>query len=91
MDLLESDGSFILDFFKDQLSYIEDTILSNNIKDVTEEISLSNSIKRILKITRKEQLNELSGQYKLIKKFEQMLKNIKDKYADATRIYEEAE
>lgn len=58
-------------FFRDMLSnqekYAEDTVLNNTIREYQEVVPISDKIQRIFKTPKKVQVDELAGQYKLIK------------------------
>ncbi len=60
---------FIIQYIKEAKQYCEDTILNNNIKDVEEVVTLSQTLQKIFKTPKKVQLDELKGQYKWINKF----------------------
>ena len=49
--------------------YAQTSIVENTIMDASEETSISDGIKRILTQPKKVQVDELSGQYKLVDKF----------------------
>lgn len=49
--------------------YARESILNNTITDVSEEVTVSESIKKIFSRKRKDQVDELVGQYKVINKF----------------------
>ena len=60
------------EFFRSLLSaakdYASTCILENTVKDVTEEVTISENIKKRFFTPKKVQIDELSGQYKLINK-----------------------
>lgn len=71
---------FFRDYLNSSLEYIKESILSNSIRDVEETTRLSDMVSRTLKLSKKVQVDELSGQYKLITKFfkdMQLLSDIK--------------
>lgn len=63
------DFEFLRKDLYDMLEYIESSILNNSIHDVTEEITVSEKIKKLFFTPKKEQIDELKGQYKFIHKF----------------------
>lgn len=67
--LNSKDFQFIRDLITGGISYAEKSILENTIHDVTEEITISDKIKKLFFTPKKEQMDELKGQYKWIKKF----------------------
>jgi len=60
------------EFFRSLLlaakDYASTCILENTVKDVTEEVTISENIKKRFFTPKKVQIDELSGQYKLINK-----------------------
>lgn len=69
-EFLENDRfQFIRDYFQDNLNYVEKSILNNEITDVEECVTITDKIKRTFFKPKKVQVDELVGQYKLIKKF----------------------
>ena len=60
------------EFFRSLLlgakNYASTCILENTVKDVTEEVTISENIKKRFFTPKKVQIDELSGQYKLIGK-----------------------
>ena len=60
------------EFFRSLLlaakDYASTCILENTVKDVTEEVTISENIKKRFFTPKKVQIDELSGQYKLIDK-----------------------
>lgn len=60
---------FIRDYFRNAKEYIENSILNNTVREVQEVVPVTDKLTRIFKTTKKVQVDELSGQYKLIVKF----------------------
>lgn len=88
--LLKSDR---FEFFRELLlaakNYASESIIENTVKDVTEEIGVSERLKKTFFTPRKVQIDELSGQYKLVKKifedlqyFVDLKKNVDEQIAD---------
>lgn len=50
-------------------NYAQTSIVENTIMDVSEEVTISKSIKKIFTQPKKVQVDELSGQYKLVNKY----------------------
>lgn len=66
-ELLEDDRfAFFRDFLNENKKYVEDSILNNTIKDVREELTVSEKLKRTLFTPKQDQLKEMSGEYKFI-------------------------
>lgn len=61
--------AFIRDYIKQSTDSIEETVISNRITDVTEEVTISERVKKLFFTPKKVQIDELSGQYKWITKF----------------------
>lgn len=61
--------SFAQEYINNSLKSIEDSILNNTVHDVTERVTITQSTQKDLFIPKEEQINELCGQYKWIKKF----------------------
>lgn len=66
--LNNKDFQFLRDYLQNALSYAEKAIYTNEIHDVTEEVTISEKIKKLFFTPKKEQTDELKGQYKFIKK-----------------------
>lgn len=49
--------------------YAKESILNNTITDVSEQVTISDNIKKIFSRKKKDQVDELVGQYKVINKF----------------------
>lgn len=60
---------FILRYISNSLESITTAVLNNTVKSVSEEITISDSIKRIFATPKKVQVDELSGQYKWLSQF----------------------
>jgi len=60
---------FVRDYFRNQSSYVEKTILENTIHDVREIVTISDKLTRLFFTPKKVQIDELCGQYKFIKQF----------------------
>lgn len=58
---------FFRDMLDNQLKYAEETVLNNTIREFQEVVPISEKITRIFKTPKKQQVDELAGQYKLIK------------------------
>lgn len=67
--LNNKDFQFIRDYLQNALEYSKEKILTNEVHDVTEEVTISDKIKKLFFIPKREQMDELKGQYKFIKKF----------------------
>lgn len=63
------DFYFIRELLENARDYAEESILNNVINNVSEETTINENLKRIFHISKKVQVDELSGQYKLINKF----------------------
>lgn len=63
------DNEFIRNMLIDAFNYARDSILHNSVHDVTEEVTISEKLKRLFFTPKKQQVDELRGQYKLIEKF----------------------
>lgn len=59
-------------------NYARESILNNTITDVSEEVTISERIKKIFFKPKREQIDELVGQYKVINKF---LSDLEDRVA----------
>lgn len=67
--LNSAEYSFIRELLTNALAYTEEQILNNTVHDVTEEVTISDKIKKLFFTPKKVQIDELKGQYKIIKKF----------------------
>lgn len=69
-EFLESDNfAFIRKYLDEALSSIENTILDNTIRDVTESVTITPSIVKKFFTPKKVQVDELAGQHRFLKKF----------------------
>ncbi len=69
-ELLNKDRfKFIREILLSAQEYAQTSIVENTIMDVSEEVTVSDRIKKIFTQPKKVQVDELSGQYKLVKKF----------------------
>jgi hypothetical protein len=66
--LNNKDFQFLRDYLSNALNYAQETILTNEVHDVTDEVTISDKIKKLFFTPKKEQMDELKGQYKFIKK-----------------------
>jgi len=74
--------AFIMEYIAQAKKEIENMILNNTVREVLEEYTVADNLKRIFKITKKVQIDELSGQYKFIDQFIDFLQktaNLKEK------------
>lgn len=69
MILKNKNFKFIRDYLESALVYVEQSILNNTIKEVHEQQTITDKLKRVFITQKKEQIDELTGQYKFIKKF----------------------
>lgn len=69
MILKNKNFKFIRDYLESALVYVEQSILNNTIKEVHEHQTITDKLKRVFITQKKEQIDELTGQYKFIKKF----------------------
>lgn len=60
---------FIRDYFTSAKEYAQSSIIENTIHEVREITTISERLTKMLVVPKKEQVDELSGQYKLVKKF----------------------
>lgn len=89
-ELLENERfQFIRDYFNSATNYIEQSVLNNTIRDVSESVTISERIKKTFSISKKIQVDELSGQYKFIKKFLRDLQYYVDTYKQLEKAIEE--
>lgn len=69
-ELLEDERfAFLRDYLKSALDYVEKTILENTVMEVRETHTITDKIIKTFIQPKKVQVDELSGQYKFIKKF----------------------
>lgn len=69
-ELLEDERfAFVRDYLKSATDYIEKTIIENTVMEVRETHSITDKIIKTFVQPKKVQTDELSGQYKFIKKF----------------------
>lgn len=66
---------FVRQLLETPRDYAEKSILENTITDVSEEITISDRVKRIFHKPKKVQIDELAGQYTLVNKFFQDLQD----------------
>lgn len=69
---------FIIDYLSAAQGEIEQMILNNTIRDVTEELTITESLKRSFFTPKKVQVDELSGQHKFIAQFFAFIQNTID-------------
>jgi len=68
-DLLESPRfQFFRDYLKSTSGYVEESILNNTVRDVKEIVTINDRLTKMFFTPKKIQVDELVGQYKLIKK-----------------------
>lgn len=67
--LFSKEFVFVQEYIKNSLQSIEDAILNNTIRDVEEEASFGQSVVRRFFTPKKQQIDELCGQYRWIKQF----------------------
>lgn len=60
---------FVRNILEQARDYASTSIIENTVMDVTEEVTISDQLKRLFRQPKKVQVDELSGQYKLVKKF----------------------
>ena len=69
-EILEDERfSFIREYLQSAIAYIEKTILENTVMEVRETHTITDKIIKTFIQPKKVQTDELSGQYKFIKKF----------------------
>lgn len=69
-EILEDERfQFLRDYLKNATDYTEKSILENTIKDVREIVTISEKLSRLFFTPKKQQIDELVGQYKFIKQF----------------------
>lgn len=73
--LNEDRFEFVRQLLETPRDYAQKSILENTITDVSEEVTVSDRIKRIFHKTKKAQVDELAGQYTLVNKFFQDLQD----------------
>lgn len=61
--------AFLREILLSAQRYAQESIVENTIMKVSEEHNISNTIKKIFTQPKRVQVDELSGQYKLVKKF----------------------
>lgn len=66
--LNNKDFKFFREYLENALNSSKESILTNSIHDVTEEITLSDRMKKLFHIPKKEQVDEVVGVYKFVKK-----------------------
>lgn len=70
-ELLEDQRfQFYRDYLKEARQSIESSILNNTVREVQESVSITQTIVKTFITPKKQQLDELSGQYKFIEKLE---------------------
>lgn len=60
---------FLRDYFTSAQEYAKNSIVENTILEVREIVTISEKLTKMFVTPKKVQVDELSGQYKLIKKF----------------------
>ena len=69
-EFLEEDRfAFIRELLLNAQKYAEESIVNNTIREVQEIVPITEKLTKVFKLTKKVQVDELSGQYKLVKKF----------------------
>lgn len=66
--LNNKDFKFFREYLENALNSSKESILTNSIHDVTEEVTISDRIKKLFHISKKEQVDEVVGVYKFVKK-----------------------
>ena len=79
---------FIREYLKNSLSSIESSILNNTIRDVTERVTIGQTLKDFF-TPKQVQVDELAGQYKFITKFMGDMQIFADQIKDLDRQIEE--
>lgn len=74
--LTEERFEFLRDYLKGAALSIESSILNNTVRDVTEEVTITESIKRHFFSPKSVQIDELAGQYKFISQLLSDLENL---------------
>lgn len=67
--LTSSKFGFLMDYLQSSQEEIKNMILTNRIKEVHEEYTISESLKKIFVIPKKVQVDELVGKYAFINQF----------------------
>ncbi len=67
--------AFFRKYLDDSLKSVEIVILENTVKDVKEELTISDKLKKVFFTPKKVQVDELVGTYKFIKKLYRDLKS----------------
>ena len=83
--LTEDRFKFARDILLSAKEYASTSIIENTILDASEEITVSDRVKKIFTQKKKVQVNELSGQYKLVKKFFDELQGYVDTKANVEK------
>lgn len=65
--------AFIRKYFESIQEYAQTSIVENTVHEVKEVVTISDKLTKIFSTPKKVQVDELSGQYKLVKKFFQDL------------------
>jgi hypothetical protein len=68
--------SFMRDYLVSAMSSIENQIVNNTIRDVTEELTINDRLKRIFFTPKKVAIDELAGSYKWVSKFYAEIKRV---------------
>lgn len=61
--------AFVRDILLSAKEYAQTSIVENTVMKISEEVTVSENIKKIFTQPKKVQVDELSGQYKLVQKF----------------------
>jgi hypothetical protein len=78
--------AFFIAFLESAKKEIESKILNNTIRDVSEEYTIQDQIKRIFFTPKTEQILELSGKYQMINQMLQFLHQVIDSKAEAEKL-----
>lgn len=65
---------FLRTYIQNSITSAEQTILNNTLREVQEVVPISEKVTRIFKTPKKVQVDELAGQYKWVKQFQDDLK-----------------
>lgn len=60
---------FVRDYFQASADYAKKMVWEDTVTDSEEHVTISETIKRVFKRSKKSQVSELVGQYKLVTKF----------------------
>jgi antitoxin component YwqK of YwqJK toxin-antitoxin module len=81
--------SFFRDYLEQAANEVEQIILNNRVREVHEELTITDKLKRVFVTPKKIQKDELVGQYKFINQFMDFIQDVATKKELAEKMQDE--